>query len=1399
MISSCIVTARLLNAFLWRTDSHTSLAYFRHITCTINYAITPHHHITCTSPALHYVTPPQDGSQVLSEDQGAKKFEAALKEHKNSDIMDALTSDAFEDLLSRQAEPEEGRDSGRTAGQGAVEDDDDDDGWMSRMRRKRAASQPLPHRPASHASGNASSSRSPYVAGGGGFVAHSSAASPVPRKSTSPTAAPATSATPLAPRATKAVASVATAKAIGPDSPAEGDVTQLDGRAERLRRGIEDTLRAIEVKMGEALDMSDLGDATDVLGTQKPFKEGCKKLVKSLKVISTDIGLLTKRIELSKRAAMYGDVHTAVKTYVEVINTLTSLLQLASASTLDNVAYVENFELLRKVLGEKMPDTLEAKFPIQFEALALRASVNKATSMQKCSEAVQALCDCSEEVAWELCFSPWHLTTHLTSHLTIPIVFHHCTSQCTSHRTSPYHSSNASHHCFTALLHHCHNYQPQAQRIRRSFGHECFDVIGRSVVEHNSQWLLSCIKVVANEEKAIKSFMQSDWRVALRVWLKELRSGMRYFREQVDVVLPLVACCDQTCDVNDVIKSLSVVCPGFEGDEAAPVDLTNETRQLIRMFEGSQGMFIISCARTMVASRASELLVRGAFAELDALVPAELLRQPLLPHHAAALESFNAKAQHAKTLVQKMPVFAQELARRTCRAKAALERNVIGGLRSLIAEAMRLPVASDSEAVLISKQLGGSAAQLDFGCFKPLLGTKFHHELQEAQHRLHELGDFATWFREYKLAENSPLDGTSQAAWLALPAGLLAVGLTEAELLNFNEGAHTPFQTWCSARNASGARGLCASALALATADREDPVLRDLDMAASHLKGELSSADAAKASPEVQKAVGAFAGMALCAVQMRFAQQKQGTSMPGFATKASKQAEVERMSEMRAHLEDVGSAFEKPTNAFVLLGMDEAGLAAVKGLHTWCLQPLQVVDSARIEGALARLEQVTMSGSRLLERLPDPVAARSQFMKTMNDKVCGAKSLKRVSCDIEEATNGVNAILEQTSADEDNVKSAQQLISEGKKYQVLLQSCVGMYGIIAIVQNKASKCSTPEGENFRKMLAQIHLEFLDPSKGLTIVPSVLQESKEVLVAHGYPAEKLEPPPADPGEADNEEVLGVALEPAVPAPSGAAGSKEERAADEAAPAIAASVEAESGQVAESEAESDFQLEKELEGLLPDNDLGAEGVADVSAGGPRQFISPFHFPTSPRHFTFPRQFALLSLSPLHHVTLYIDPMSPFHDSFCHSTGGGQCLQGGDEPGKPKGKGRGRGKGCVSGTGAGRAGGRASGKRRRQGQAERPAAAQPAAKAAKAVKAAKAAKAEDDPAAAEPAVKPPKASAPAKALAALASAELRARKAAAAKAAANAAVAPVAKPPPPSPIRKFFQKAPKAAPPS
>ena len=91
---------------------------------------------------------------------------------------------------------------------------------------------------------------------------------------------------------------------------------------------------------------------------------------------------------------------------------------------------------------------------------------------------------------------------------------------------------------------------------------------------------------------------------------------------------------------------------------------------------------------------------------------------------------------------------------------------------------------------------------------------------------------------------------------------------------------------------------------------------------------------------------------------------------------------------------------------------------------------------------------------------------------------------------------------------------AKDLLVDAAHFRSLLQSAIGIYAIVVILGNRQCKSGCPAGVKLRKALFTLRAGFCDTTKDLVCPPAVLNESSDILLAHGYTVEEFGEPKAE---------------------------------------------------------------------------------------------------------------------------------------------------------------------------------------------------------------------------------------------------------------------------------------------
>ena len=123
-----------------------------------------------------------------------------------------------------------------------------------------------------------------------------------------------------------------------------GVIVALDGRAERLKRGLQEALSPIQDRADKDLLHVDAVDKEEFLGSGPKFKKELKDDVASARNLERDVKVIQKRISVSKNSSVYKDETATCNALIARAAALLQLMKavLESQSTVDQ--FIEGME-----------------------------------------------------------------------------------------------------------------------------------------------------------------------------------------------------------------------------------------------------------------------------------------------------------------------------------------------------------------------------------------------------------------------------------------------------------------------------------------------------------------------------------------------------------------------------------------------------------------------------------------------------------------------------------------------------------------------------------------------------------------------------------------------------------------------------------------------------------------------------------------------------------------------------------------------------------------------------------------------------------------------------------------------------------------------------------------------
>ena len=103
----------------------------------------------------------------------------------------------------------------------------------------------------------------------------------------------------------------------------DGRVSALDGRAERLRKGLQDSIRPLKERSDKLMDMQHL-DTEDFLGTGAKFKGEIRTHAAEAKTVQREIKVVHKRLNVSTKPAIFKAEQDVIDEITKVTNAVSS-------------------------------------------------------------------------------------------------------------------------------------------------------------------------------------------------------------------------------------------------------------------------------------------------------------------------------------------------------------------------------------------------------------------------------------------------------------------------------------------------------------------------------------------------------------------------------------------------------------------------------------------------------------------------------------------------------------------------------------------------------------------------------------------------------------------------------------------------------------------------------------------------------------------------------------------------------------------------------------------------------------------------------------------------------------------------------------------------------------------
>ena len=103
----------------------------------------------------------------------------------------------------------------------------------------------------------------------------------------------------------------------------DGRVSALDGRAERLRKGLQDSIRPLKERSDKLMDMQHL-DTEDFLGTGAKFKGEIRTHAAEAKTVQREIKVVHKRLNVSTKPSIFKAEQDVVDEIMKVTNAVSS-------------------------------------------------------------------------------------------------------------------------------------------------------------------------------------------------------------------------------------------------------------------------------------------------------------------------------------------------------------------------------------------------------------------------------------------------------------------------------------------------------------------------------------------------------------------------------------------------------------------------------------------------------------------------------------------------------------------------------------------------------------------------------------------------------------------------------------------------------------------------------------------------------------------------------------------------------------------------------------------------------------------------------------------------------------------------------------------------------------------
>ena len=103
----------------------------------------------------------------------------------------------------------------------------------------------------------------------------------------------------------------------------DGRVSALDGRAERLRKGLQDSIRPLKERSDKLMDMQHL-DTEDFLGTGAKFKGEIRTHAAEAKTVQREIKVVHKRLNVSTKPSIFKAEQDVIDEITKVTNAVSS-------------------------------------------------------------------------------------------------------------------------------------------------------------------------------------------------------------------------------------------------------------------------------------------------------------------------------------------------------------------------------------------------------------------------------------------------------------------------------------------------------------------------------------------------------------------------------------------------------------------------------------------------------------------------------------------------------------------------------------------------------------------------------------------------------------------------------------------------------------------------------------------------------------------------------------------------------------------------------------------------------------------------------------------------------------------------------------------------------------------